>query len=75
MFIVIEIQTNANGTVGTIVNAYADRNVAEQAFHTAAASAAVSALPVHAVTMLTERGTLVRAEHYTHNSAVATDEE
>ena len=67
MYIVIEIQTNNDGTVGTLVNAYTDRNTAEQAFHTCAAAAAVSALPCHAVTMLTERGTLVRAEHYTHN--------
>ena len=75
MFIVIEIQVNQDGTVGNIVTSYADRNEAEQKFHLVAAAAAVSALPCHAVTMLTERGTMVRAEHYTHATEAETIEE
>lgn len=34
MYIVIEIQTNPNGTVGNIVNAFATKDLAFQKFHT-----------------------------------------
>ena len=40
-FIVIEVQTNADGTVGNIVTSYTDRNLAEQKYHMILASAAI----------------------------------
>ena len=63
-YIVIEIQTNSDGTVGNLVNAYADRMQAEQQYHTVLASAAVSALPVHAAVLLTNDGRLIASQAY-----------
>ena len=64
-YIVIELQTNGN-TTANIVSSYSDRNQAESKFHTVMASAAVSAVEVHACTMLTEDGKVVRQESYRH---------
>lgn len=66
MYIVIEIQTNTDDTVGTLVNTYTDVNVAEQKYHTILASAAVSAIPYHAAVILTETGQLVKHQCYCH---------
>ena len=45
MFIVMEIQTSEQ--VATIVNAYDDRNQAENKYHAILSAAAVSAVPKH----------------------------
>lgn len=66
MYIVIELQTNADGTVGNIVSKYDNRNEAEAKFHSILAAAAISSLPVHAAVMLTNTGTLVKSEYYRH---------
>lgn len=66
MYIVIELQTNADGTVGNFVFAFSNYYDAEAKYHTLLSVAAVSALPVHAVAMLTNAGTLVKSEYYRH---------
>ena len=66
MYIVIEIQTNANGSIGTLVNSYADHNEAEAQYHRVLAAAAVSALPKHAAVMMSEEGFPLRHECYVH---------
>lgn len=66
MYIVIELQTNADGTVGNLVYQYASLDEAESKFHYILAAAAVSALPVHAAVMLTNAGTMVKSEYYRH---------
>ena len=48
-YLVIEIQTNTDGTVGNLISAYTERNLAEQKYYTVLAAAAVSTLPTHAV--------------------------
>ena len=68
MFIVLEIQTNANGTVGTLINSYEDQSQAASAYHTVLASAAVSSIPVHSCAMLTEEGFCVKRECYKHET-------
>lgn len=65
-YIVIEIQTNSDGTVGTILNTYSDRNTAEQQYHLILASAAVSQLPAHAAVMLTNDGRMITSQAYRH---------
>lgn len=65
-YIVIEIQTNADGTVGNLVTAYDTRNEGESAFHRILSAAAVSELPTHAAVMLTSEGYPVAYESYTH---------
>ena len=66
MYIVIEIQTNPNGTVGNIVNAYATKDLAFQKFHTILAAAAVSSLPVHAAVILDNKGLQIAAQAFEH---------
>ncbi len=65
-YVVVEIQTSSDGTVGNLVSAYDDRNTAESAFHSILASAAVSDKPVHAAVLLTNDGVLRGAESYRH---------
>ena len=66
MYIVIELQTNANGTVGNLVYSYADRNTAEQKYHLILSSAAVSQLPSHAAALMTSDGQLLERKCYHH---------
>lgn len=67
MYIVIELQTNAEGVVANLVYQYASWGEAESKFHSILASAAVSSLPVHAAVMLTNAGTMVKSEFYRHD--------
>lgn len=64
MYIVIEIQTG--DSVATIVNSYADRNAAENKYHTVLAAAAVSTVPKHGAVMLTDEGVRLKGECYIH---------
>lgn len=68
-YIVIEIQTDANGTVGNIVEAFRDKNQAESRFHTILAAAAVSTVPVHAAALLTNEGVQLGCMYYKHEQA------
>lgn len=69
MYIVIEIQTNADGTVGTIITQWNDLQQAESKFHAILAYAAASELPVHSAVILTNDGLILRNESYTHGEA------
>jgi len=71
MFIVFEIQTNADGSLGTLTTSYADQQAAESAYHQVLASAAVSALPKHACALMTEEGFQLRSECYQHPAPAA----
>ena len=64
MYIVMEIQTSEQ--VATIVNAYADRNTAEQKYHQILSAAAVSQVPKHGAVMLTDEGVRLKGECYIH---------
>lgn len=66
-YLVIEIQTNADGTVGNIVTAHDTRNAAESAYHSVLASAAISQLPMHAASLLASDGTLIDSRCYEHD--------
>ena len=74
MFIVLEIQTNSNGTIGTLIDSYADRNQAEQKYHAILSAAAVSELPKHSAVMLDERGAFIKAECYEHGEEAIAEE-
>lgn len=65
-FIVIELQTNNDGTVSNLVYAYTDRGQAEQKYHLILSSAAVSALPAHAAVLLTGDGRTIASQCYRH---------
>ena len=72
MYIVIEIQTGEQ--VATLVNAYADRNAAENKYHTILAAAAVSEVPKHGAVMLTDEGVRLKSECYIHEQEESAEE-
>lgn len=69
-YIVIELQTT-DGVTAAVTNTYDNYPQAEQKYHTVLAAAAVSAVPVHAASMLAERGNLVKYECYQHGETPA----
>ena len=66
MYYVIEIQTNADGTHGTLVYDYTDRNQAMAKYHAVLAAAAVSQVLVHACTIMTREGAQIAHEAFVH---------
>jgi len=68
-YIVIELQTNADGTVGNIVNAYDDRNAAESQYHSVLSAAAISNVPVHSCIMITSEGRPLDWKFYDHRTS------
>lgn len=72
-YIVEEIQTFANGNVATPAYSYDNRASAERQFYTQVAGAVVSELPVHAVVLMTNEGTVIERKVYHHE--VATEPE
>lgn len=70
VYIIIEIQKSNDGTVAIVPPAsYTDKDVAEQAYHTALAAAAVSSVNVHSVVMLDDTGARLKGETYYHGDA------
>lgn len=65
-FIVMELQKNADGSVGNFVWAFDNQNQADAKFFTVLAAAAVSNVPKHSVTLLHEDGFVIRNETYVH---------
>ena len=65
-YIIIETQTT-NGVTAVVTPVVKDNFYdAEQEFHSKLSFAAVSSVPIHAVTMITERGNVVKHECYVH---------
>ena len=67
MYIIVEIQTFENGTVGILYETANTWNQAQSVFHTKLASAAISGLPNHAVTLLNNLGQPLDFQSYTAN--------
>lgn len=65
-YIVIELQTNQDGTVGNLVFAYDAQAEAEAKYHAILSSAAVSGLPKHAALWMTNDGYVQEAKCYEH---------
>ena len=61
-YLVIEIQKQANGTVGNIVRAFDDKGSALNKFFTVCAAAAISELPIHSVVCMTEDARILERE-------------
>lgn len=64
--IVIELQTNADGTVGNLVYAFDTENDAWAKFHAIMSAAATSALPCHAAVYMRSDGTFVQSGRFDH---------
>ena len=68
MFKIIELQTDANGNTAHLVTTKANQNEAESVFHQILAAAAISSVPVHAATILSENGAEVMHGYYAHRT-------
>lgn len=67
-YIVMEIQTNFDGTVGNIVTSYAERADAEAAYYTLLAVAVKSKVMMHTAMLFTNDGTVIMSKNYVHES-------
>lgn len=66
MFIVIELQTNSEGQVSSLVYPYEDENEAMSKYHAVLSVAATSALPKHACCIITDEGFYLKHECFKH---------
>ena len=67
MYIIVEMQTQADGSVAVVPPVQkADFNEAQSAFYQACSYAAVSALPKHSVMMCDEEGAYLDSKCFTH---------
>lgn len=66
-YIVVELQTNTNGTVGNLVWAFDDLNAAESKYHAVLSAAAISALPMHACVLVQSDGQLIEKGCFVHD--------
>jgi len=66
MYIVIELQTMAGGTVGNFIWSYTSKDEAFSKFHSVLSTAAVSSLPVHSAVILDNYGRQIAAQAFTH---------
>lgn len=66
MFIVVELQKDANGNVANLVTAHATQAEAESKYHTVLAAAAISNLPAHSAALLSEEGFSIANQCYKH---------
>ena len=65
-YLVIELQTNAEGQVANIVTAFDTKLQAEAKYHTVLAAAAASAVVQHGAVMITSAGKFIASECFTH---------
>lgn len=66
MFVVLELQTNKDGSVGSLIYTYNSRAEAESKYHAVLSAAAISNIPVHTAVMMDNRGMNIFSQHYLH---------
>ena len=66
MYIVIELQKNAEGIVSNLVTSHNTLAEAESKFYSILASAAVNSVPVHSAIIVSEEGFPVKHQCYKH---------
>ena len=66
MFIVIELQKNAEGVVSNIVTSHETLPEAESKYYHILAAAAVGQIPVHSAIIVSEEGFPVKNQCYKH---------
>ena len=66
MYIVVELQTNADGVVSNLVTSHNTLAEAESKFHSIMASAAINDVPVHSAIIVSEEGFPVAHKCYKH---------
>lgn len=73
-YIVIELQTTGNN-IANIVTSYDSKEQAESAYYAVLSAAAISSVPVHSATIITEEGYPLMHGHYTHEQPVIENEQ
>lgn len=66
-YLILELQTNADGTVGTIITQKDTLNEAQSTYYSILAAAALSALPVHAAVLMTNEGITLEFKAFVRN--------
>lgn len=66
-YLVIEIQTSADGKVSTLVTQKDSLNEAMGAFYMVLAAAAVSSVPLHAAVLMMNNGAVIKSEMFDHS--------
>ena len=66
MYIIIEIQTTANGELGILTHVSDTWRGAQQLYHEKLAYAAMSTLPRYAVALLDNSGRVLESRYYTN---------
>ena len=66
MYIVIELQKNADGHVSNIVTEHSTLAEAESKYHAILSAAAVSTIPVHSAIIVSEEAFRVDSKCYKH---------
>ena len=69
MYIVIELQTSAQGAVSNFVWSFDTRDAAYAKYHAVLSAAAVSGLPYHACAVLFRDGQEIAHECYRHGES------
>ena len=68
-YLVLEIQTAADGKVSTLITAKDSLNEAMSAFYMILSAAAVSSVPMHAAVLMMNNGAVVKSEVFDHREA------
>lgn len=66
MYIVMEVQTYEDGTIGNIVTTFDDFNQALSKYHTILAAAAISNLPCHAAAIMSNECDVYENSSFKH---------
>ena len=74
-YLVVEMQTYADDTCGSLKEEFSDLALAEQKYHLVLAAAAVSTCKIHSAVLLDFSGRLLKREQYTHEVPPPNDEE
>ena len=68
-YIVLEIQTMADGQVACLATPHDSQMQAESSYHSVLAAAALSSLPRHAAVLVTSDGSVQASQHYEHGES------
>lgn len=64
-YLILELQTNTDGTIGTLITQKDTLNEAQSTYYMILASAAISELPVHAAVLMTNEGITLEFKSFT----------
>lgn len=69
-YIILEAQTDANNQTAFLTDQKEDRNEADSVYYLKLSSAAISAVPLHMVSLMTSEGQLIDSKYYRHDVPV-----